>query len=149
MASEKILEAIPVLGVVLSVIEVLGDLATLAEAIAETATSPWVIANQISLTYTATVTVSPDPRLVNPIWPLTAASWRIEASIEGAPVLQPVTNTIDPDVKGDLVIPNLTVPFGGATITWAFTMLDGEKNQVGDRHAAARRTTIRPIRRQM
>ena len=129
--AEKILDSIPILGVVIGVIEVLGDLATLVEAIAETATSPWVIANQIDLTYTATVTVSHDDRVTT--WPHTAASWQISAKIDGATVLPSKTGTIDPDALGDnhLVIPNLTVPFGGATITWAFVMLDSEGHQVG------------------
>ena len=41
-------------------IEVLGDVATLAEVVAETIVAPWVIENEINLTYPATITVSRD-----------------------------------------------------------------------------------------
>jgi hypothetical protein len=129
---EKILEAIPILGEVLGVIAIVGDVATLAEAVAETATSPWVIANQISLTYSATVTVKHDPNVAT--WPREARCWRIESKIEGTTALNPITGQINEGghiQSDDLVLQNLTVPFGGATITWSIVVLDAQGNQVG------------------
>jgi len=43
-------------------------------SIGETLASPWVIENEVNLTYTATVTIEPDQRLSNPIWPATACN---------------------------------------------------------------------------
>src|SRR5262249_2370053 len=45
------INALPLIGEIIAVIELVGDVATLAEAIGETIASPWVIANEISLTY--------------------------------------------------------------------------------------------------
>ncbi len=62
-AADKIEEAIPFIGEVIAVIEAVGDAITLAEAIGETIASPWLIENEVNLTYTATVTIEPDQRL--------------------------------------------------------------------------------------
>jgi hypothetical protein len=58
IAEDHVENAIPIFGEIMAVIMAVGDAATLAEAIGETASSPWVIANTVSLTYAATVTVS-------------------------------------------------------------------------------------------
>ncbi len=126
---QDVFKAIPIVGEVIAVIEVAGDVATLAEAIAETATSPWVIANTISLQYAATVTVSKDHRAAT--WPVKARSWRIEATIDGAVALSPVTGTVDGGRQSDDIVLNLTAPFGGKTITWSFVALDADGNQCG------------------
>jgi hypothetical protein len=128
---DKLIEAIPLIGEIIGVIEAVGDLATLAEAIGETAASPWVIENQISLTYQATVTVSRDPR--SPTWPPTARSWRIESTIDGAGALAPITGTFN-DTGTDfkpIILQQLTAPFGGQTIKWSIVVLDAAGNQVG------------------
>ena len=124
----KVINAIPLIGEIIAVIEVVGDAATLAEAIGETAASPWVIANQISITYAVTVTVSHDP--IVSIWPETARSWRLEAKIDGAVALTPFTGTLTAGQSADVVV-NATVPFGGQTIAWSFVALDAAGNQVG------------------
>ncbi|MCI0544942.1 MAG: hypothetical protein L0Z49_10940, partial [Actinobacteria bacterium] len=92
-AADKVVEAIPLIGEVLAVIQAVGDATTLAQAIGETATSPWVIENEVSLTYQATVTVSRDPRAAT--WPVTARSWRVEAKIDGAVALSPSTGVLN------------------------------------------------------
>jgi hypothetical protein len=129
--AETVVEAIPIIGEIMGVIAILGDVATLAEAIAETATSPWVIANQISLTYPATVTVSHDPRVQT--WPRTATSYRIEAKIDGSTALSPITDKINVGgrIQSDPIVNNVVAPFGGATITWSIVVLDAQGNQVG------------------
>ena len=129
--AEKVIEAIPLVGEIIGVIEVVGDTITLAEASVETATSPWVIANQISLTYPATVTVSRDPRSAT--WPVTARSWRIEATIDGATAPVPITGTLNDGgrIESDPIILQLNPPFGGQTITWSIVVLDDGGNQVG------------------
>ncbi len=126
---QDVFKAIPIFGEVLAVIEVAGDVATLAEAIAETATSPWVIANQVSLTYGVKVTVSKDHRSAT--WPVKARSWRIEATIDGAVALSPVTGTVDGGRQSDAIVLNLTAPFGGKSITWSFVVFDDDGNQCG------------------
>jgi hypothetical protein len=129
--ASKLIEAIPVVGELYEVVAVLGDVATLAQAIGETVASPWVIANQVSLTYSATVTVSRDSRAAT--WPVTARTWRIEAKIDGAAALAPVTGTINAGGKTQIdPIPlSLTAPFGGKTITWSMVLLDAAGHQVG------------------
>jgi hypothetical protein len=113
-----------------AVVEAVGDAATLAQAIGETASSPWVIANQISLNYSAQIVVSKDARAAT--WPPTARSWRLEAKIDGTTALSPITATFNAngDESGDVKV-NATAPFGGKTITWSFVTLDASGNQVG------------------
>jgi hypothetical protein len=129
-ASDKLLEALPLIGQVIAVIAAVGDAVTLAEAIGETATSPWVIENEISLTYQATVTVSKDSRAAT--WPLTAKSWRIEAKIDGAVALSPSTGALNGGPNDDdPIVLNLTAPFAGNTISWSIVVLDAAGHQVG------------------
>ena len=125
-AAEDVLDAIPIIGLIVAVLAVVGDIATLAQAIGETVASPWVIANQISLTYTATVRVQHDPEIAT--WPRLARSWRLESKIDGATALTPVTGAINEGGRvqsDDLVLQNLTVPFGGTTVTLLFDSLVG------------------------
>jgi hypothetical protein len=58
---QKIANAIPVIGQVLQISAAVGDAATLAQVASETVISPWVIENEVSLTYPATITISRDP----------------------------------------------------------------------------------------
>ena len=130
-AAGKLIEAMPLIGEIIAVVEAVGDAATLAQAIGETAASPWVIENQISLTYQATVTVSRDSRAAT--WPVTARSWRIEAKIDGAVALSSSTGALNAGGRtdSDPIVLNLTAPFGGNTISWAIVVLDSAGNQVG------------------
>ena len=59
--ANKVVDAIPFIGEVISVLTVVGDVATLAEEAAETIVAPWVIENEVNLNYQATVTVKHDP----------------------------------------------------------------------------------------
>jgi hypothetical protein len=130
-AAEKVVEAIPIIGQVLAVIAVLGDVATLAEVCAETIVSPWVIENEVTLTYNAQVTVSRDPR--SSTFPATARSWRLEALVDGALSLEPITGSINDGGKTrsePLKVP-VVAPFGGKEIQWSFVALDGSGRQVG------------------
>ena len=129
--ASKLIAAIPFVGEFYEAAATVGDVATLAQALNETVASPWVIANQVSLTYSATVTVSRDSRAAT--WPVTARSWRIEAKIDGAAALAPVTGTINAGGKTQIdPIPlSLTAPFGGKTITWSMVLLDAAGHQVG------------------
>jgi hypothetical protein len=129
--ASKIVAAIPLVGEIVEAIEAVGDAVTLAEAIGETIASPWVIENQISLTYQATVTVSRDSRAAT--WPVTARSWRIEAKIDGALALTPSTGALNAGGRtdSDPIVLTLTAPFGGNTISWSIVVLDAAGNQVG------------------
>ncbi len=127
----KILNAIPLFGEVFAALEVVGDVATLAEVSAETIASPWVIENEVSLTYDATITVSHDPR--DSTFPATARKWRLEAIIDGAKVPNPQSGVINQNGKLESAPLQLSVttPFGGSTIQWSIVMLDAAGNQVG------------------
>jgi hypothetical protein len=93
---QKALEAIPMIGQVVALISAIGDAITLAEAIAETIVSPWVIENEVTLTYQATVTISRDPSTgPGGTFPTTAQKWRLEALVDGALTLDPITGTIN------------------------------------------------------
>ena len=129
-AATKIFDALPIFGEILAVVEAVGDAATLAEAIGETASSPWVIGNQVSLSYPATVTVSKD--VDDPEWPATGRSWRLEATIDGATAVQPMTASFNPVGNSSApVVVQLNPPFGGTTITWSFVVLNATGHQVG------------------
>ena len=130
-AAERVADTVPLVGQVLAVIAAVGDAATLAEAIGETIASPWVIENEVSLQYAATVTVSRDP--CRGRWPVTARSWRIEAKIDGTGGLSPKTGTMNTGGGTDTspIVLQLTAPFGGNTITWSFVVLDANGHQVG------------------
>ena len=130
----RIANAIPFIGEVLAVISVLGDVATLAEECAETIVAPWVIENEVNLVYAAKVTVSRDSTNSS-TWPTTARNWSLQANIDGAAVLAPITGTVndDPD-RGTRTAPlelDVQAPFGGTTIQWSFTLTDAGGNQVG------------------
>ena len=128
--AQAVLDAIPFVGQVLAVIAAVGDAVTLAEAVGETLASPWVIENEVSLTYPTTVKISRDSRAST--WPVTARSWRLEALVEGALVLDPITGLINGGGKtdSDPLKLNVTAPFGGQQIQWSFVALDASGRQV-------------------
>ena len=130
-AGSKVIEAIPLIGQWLAVISAVGDAVTLAEAGTETIVSPWVIENEVSLTYGATVTINKDSR--DPTFPATARSWRLEASVDGAVALSPVTGQINQGGKlqSDPLVLKVVAPFGGKEIQWSVVMLDQAGKQVG------------------
>ena len=127
-----VLAAIPVIGEVLEVIDVLGDVATLAEECAETIVAPWVIENEVNLTYPATVTVSID-RSQASTFPVTAVSWSLEAKVDGAVTLDPITGSINDGgrIRSDPLVLSVTAPFGGQQIQWSIVFLDSAGRQVG------------------
>ena len=122
-AADKLLNALPIIGEVFAAVEVVGDIATLAEVSAETGTSPWIIANEVSLTYDATIVVSHDPD--DSTFPATARSWQLEGVIDGAKVPNPMSGSINQGGKLQSTPLSLavTAPFGGSTIQWTIVML--------------------------
>ena len=137
IAADKILDSIPIIGEVLAVIAAVGDAATLAEAVGETIASPWVIENEVSLTYQTTVTVSRDPRAGT--WPVTARSWQLEALVDGTLNLDVTIGSINGGGKtsSDPLKLEVTAPFGGKQIKWSFFALDASGRQVGTGVSAA------------
>jgi hypothetical protein len=128
----KIVNNIPLMGQVLAILAAVGDAAALAQAGTAWAVCPWVIENEVSRTYDATVTISRDP--VAATFPVTARSWRLEALVNGAAVLNPVTGTVNEGglARSDpLPVTVRAVPFGGATIQWSVVFLDEAGQQVG------------------
>ena len=129
--AEKIVDAIPLIGQVLAMIEAAGDAITLAEAVTETIISPWVIENEVNLTYPATITINHDP--LDATFPKTARSYRLEAKVDGAVVLDPVTGSVNPGgVAQSKPVPvSVTAPFGGQLIQWSVVFLNASGQQVG------------------
>ena len=126
------MDAIPIIGEILELLDILGDVATLAEISAESAVAPWVIENEVSLTYAATITMSYDPTQASS-FPRTATNWRLEAKVDGAAVLAPVTGTVNEgeQIRTAPLPVDVTAPFGGSQIVWSFVLLDATGNQVG------------------
>ncbi len=130
-AAQKLIAAIPFVGQVIAVIEAVGDAITLGEACDETIVAPWVIENEVTLTYPATITIEHDPD--DATFPVTATSYRLEAKVDGAVVLDPVTGSVNPGgvaQPGPLVLP-VTAPFGGQLIQWSVVFLNARGQQVG------------------
>jgi hypothetical protein len=130
--TSRLATAIPFIGQVLAIASAVGGALTLAEVAGEFFACPWVIENEVSLTYDATVTVSRDPRSGS--FPVTATSWRLEAVVDGAAVLSPLTGTVNPGgvaQSAPLVVPVKGVPFGGTEIRWSVVFLDAAGQQVG------------------
>jgi hypothetical protein len=127
----RVVGAIPMLGQVFGVVSAVGDALTLAEVGAETVISPWVIENEVSLSYPVTVTVSRDPR--SSTFPASARSWRLEALVDGAVGLAPITGQINEGgrLRSDPLVLSVSAPFGGKTIQWSVVFLDEDGMQVG------------------
>jgi hypothetical protein len=127
----KIEDAIPFIGQVIAVVEAVGDAITLGEACDETIISPWVIENEVNLTYPATITIDRDPQ--DATFPKTARSYRLEAKIDGAVVLAPVTGEVNPGGASQPgpVQASVTAPFGGKLIQWSVVFLNARGLQVG------------------
>ena len=80
---DEVAEAIPIIGEAIAIIAVVADVASLAEVAAETGTSPWVIENEVNLTYQAHITINYDEAAAS-AWPATASTWTLKALIDGA-----------------------------------------------------------------
>jgi len=129
--ASKVINALPVIGQWFGILSAVGDVATLAEVAAETVISPWVIENEVSLTYPVTVTISRDPR--SSTFPAAATSWRLEALVDGAMGLAPITGQINRGgrLQSDAMVRSVSAPFGGKTIQWSMVFLDEDGMQVG------------------
>ena len=130
-AGSRLAEAIPYIGEVIALIEAVGDAATLAEVCAETIMSPWVIENEVTLTYSATITINHDP--ADSTFPKTATSWRLEAKVDGAVTLDPITGSINTggEIQSNPLVLSVTAPFGGSQIQWSVVFLNSNGRQVG------------------
>ncbi len=129
--ASKLVESLPLIGQVLAAVEAVGDAVTLAEVCTETILSPWVIENEVTLTYKTTVTISHDPCAAT--FPTTARSWRLEPKVDGAVVLDPITGNINQGgkVRSDPVVVDVVAPFGGNKIQWSVVFVDDGGKQVG------------------
>jgi hypothetical protein len=127
----KVLHTLPAIGQAFALISLAGDVATLAEVAAETGECPWVIENEVSLTYPVTVKVARDRRAAT--FPATARSWRLEAVVDGAPGLAPITGTVNEGgrLRAEPLVLEVSAPFGGKTIQWSVVFLDEDGVQVG------------------
>ena len=127
-----VVHAIPFIGEAIAVIEAVGDAVTLAEVCAETIVSPWVIENEVNLTYPATVTISIDPNQASS-FPVTARSWQLTAKIDGGVALTPIIGQVNQGghVQSAPIAQPVTAPFGGTNIQWSVVFLDQAGRQVG------------------
>lgn len=130
VAGDTVRRALPVIGQWVAVGAVMDDVATLVEVGAETMVSPWVIENEVSLTYPVRVSVSRDPR--SSTFPATARSWRLEALVDGAVGSAPVTGTVNERgrLRSDPLVLEVSAPFAGRTIQWSIVVLDYDGFQV-------------------
>jgi hypothetical protein len=128
----KVADAIPIIGEVFGVLSLVGDVATLAEVGAETGTSPWVIENEVSLTYQANITIGYDTQEASG-WPASAATWTLQPLIDGSNAQSATTGDMNVGgrVGSDSLNLTVTTPFGGDTIQWSFVVLDEYGHQVG------------------
>ena len=128
-AQDKLIDAMPVIGQVIAVIEAVGDAITLAEVCAETIISPWVIENEVTLTYPATVTINRSVDPPDSTFPATARNWSLTAKVDGAVVLAPLSGSVNPNgvLQSNPIVQPVTAPFGGEKIQWSvvFTTVDG------------------------
>ena len=147
-AADKLVEAIPFIGQVVSVVEVLADVASLAEVCSETIVSPWVIENEVSLTYQATITVGHDP--VASGWPATAETWELSALDGRRGHAQhdfgPSERRRPRRVRGAGLL--VTAPYGSNTIQWSIVIKDAEAIRSAVASQPSTPTTIQTIRRQ-
>jgi hypothetical protein len=129
--SSAVTDALPFVGQYLAVWSLAGDEASLVEVGLETGISPWVIENEISLTYAVTVTVARDAR--SSTFPATARSWRLETLVDGGLGLPAVTGSVNVGgrLRADPLVLEVTAPFAGKTIQWSIVFLDEEGMQVG------------------
>jgi hypothetical protein len=128
----ELLNSLPLVGAVVAAVEAVGDAVTLAEVCAESVICPWVIENEVTLTYKATVTISRDPCAAT--FPATARSWRLEPKVDGALVLDAITGKLNQGgkVQSDpIVLSDVVTPFGGKQIQWSVVLLDDAGSQVG------------------
>jgi hypothetical protein len=128
--ASKVIESLPLIGQVLAAVEAVGDAVTLAEVCTETILSPWVIENEVTLTYKSTVTISHDPCAAT--FPTTARSWRLEPKVDGAVVLDPLTGNINQGgkVRSDPLVVDVVAPFGGSKIQYSVVFMDDGGRQV-------------------
>jgi hypothetical protein len=129
--ANKIINAMPFIGEAIAVIEVVGDVATLAEVAAETIVSPWVIENEVNLTYQASVEISHDP--VASGWPATASTWELSYLLDGQTSTDATTENMNVGGRtgSDPLNLTITAPFGSGTIQWSIVIKDQDGNQVG------------------
>jgi len=127
----KTISSIPFIGQVFGIAAFANDALTLAEVAAEAVISPWVIENEVSLTYPATVTIARDPR--SSTFPASARSWRLEALVDEAVGLAPITGEINQGgrLQSDQLALSVTAPFGGKRIQWSVVFRDEDGMQVG------------------
>jgi hypothetical protein len=131
IGADKAAESVPLAGQIMAIIAAVGDAATLAEVATETIIAPWVIENEISLTYPARITIQRDPRAAT--FPVTARNWALQAKIDGGLMPDTVTGTINADgrIESDPVTVSATAPFGGENIQWTVVFTDANGHQVG------------------
>ncbi len=131
LGASKLSDAIPFIGQVIAVIEAVGDAVTLGEVCDESIVAPWVIENEVTLTYPATITINRDTR--DATFPQTAVSYQLEAKVDGALVFDPLTGSVNPGgaaQAGPLYVA-VTAPFGGKLIQWSVVFLNARGQQVG------------------
>ena len=96
-----------------------------------------MIENEVNLTYQATITIK--PQQLNPddpnsgYWPTTAREWSLTSKLNGDPMPDVRTDSMNPDgrTSSEPIVLHVTAPFGGKSIQWSFVVQDESGFQVG------------------
>lgn len=124
--SEKVADAIPIVGEVFAVLCEAADIATLATAVGEVLSNPWVTPFRILGTYTSGVKVIQSP--LDSSFPKTATNWKLTPIIEGGSTLTSIVNSKfdwkDPSLAPGYFVQQIPDVPVGSRIQWTVTFWD-------------------------
>lgn len=127
--AEELIRCIPFVGEVLAALGVIENAAKLTSSLVELGISPAMQTATVIPTYTATLTVKPDPK--DGVLPQTATSFQVLYRIAGK---KPSAVTEGP-LDGSSSLPSLSVSIGkvplGGTISWEVSLLNKDGFLVG------------------
>ena len=126
---DNILQAIPVIGELIAVLTLAGTRDVGGGRCTESAMFPWVIENEVSLTYAATVTINHATN--DATFPRTATSYSLTAQVDGSKVLDPINGTVTQGQSAPVVVQVPNAPFGGKEIQWSVVFSNAAGQQVG------------------
>jgi hypothetical protein len=125
-----ITKAIPVMGEVFGALAAAGDLAQMMTCAAEMSAAPWVIDNDVRVTYAATITMSHDTQ--DSSWPRGAGgvTYTLSCVTDGSDTTRSFTDSIPDGFKDDIVvsIPDVAI---SKTVQYVLRVVDADDNLVG------------------
>ena len=124
--AQAVLDAVPIIGVILSAVVALGLIAQMVETSVEVALSPKTYVGKITFTHDVAVTIAHDPN--DPAgFPATAASYTVTAQLDGAATSYQVTRQMPgTTVTAPILVTFIGVPAGGqVSVNVGFYSADG------------------------